>query len=225
MQVYWEAFWQQGVITHKAAAAGASSYSTRVDGLSLSAGDDGSGADVCPATDANEYNALLVQSRGGGSVIGEPMCWNCLGFGHVKNKEGKFVCPSPRRFRSMTSAVSVLQDKQAQLGQRGGRSSSGRGGGRGGRSGRGSQRPPPTAYSSSVEQDEDASDETPSDDKGDSATTEDCAETHFVGSLTHDAGERSSERGRAGGVATQTRSRPSPRAAARRQLRSSSASV
>ena len=136
MQVYWEAFWQQGVITPKAAAAGASSYSTRVDGLSLSAGDDGSGADVCPTTDANEYNALLVQSRGGGSVIGEAMCWNCLGFGHVKNKEGKFVCPSPRRFRSLTSAVSVLQDKQVQLGQRGGRSSFGRGGGRGGRSGK-----------------------------------------------------------------------------------------
>ena len=193
MQVYWEAFWQQGVITPKAAAAGASSYSTRVDGLSLSAGDDGSGADVCPTTDANEYNALLVQSRGGGSVIGEAMCWNCLGFGHVKNKEGKFVCPSPRRFRSLTSAVSVLQDKQVQLGQRGGRSSFGRGGGRGGRSGRGSQRPPPTAYSSSVEQDEGESDETPSDDKGDPAATEDCAETDFVGSLTQDAAEGEKE--------------------------------
>ena len=40
-------------------------------------------------------------------------------------------------------------------------------------------------YSSSVEQDEGESDETPPDDKGDSATTEDCAETDFrVGSLT-----------------------------------------
>ena len=74
MQVYWEAFWQQGVITPKAAAAGASSYSTRVDGLSLSAGDDGSGADVCPTTDANEYNALLVQSLG--SVIRLLATWS-----------------------------------------------------------------------------------------------------------------------------------------------------
>jgi len=93
----------------------------------------------------------------------------------------------------MTSAVSVLQDKQAQLGQRGGRSSSGRGGGRGGRSGRGSQRPPPTAYSSSVEQDEGESDETLSDDKGEPAATEDCAETDFVGSLTQDATEGEKE--------------------------------
>ena len=65
--------------------------------------------------------------------------------------------------------------------------------GRGGRSGRGSQRPPPTAYSSSVEQDEGEPDETPSDDKGDPAATEDCAETDFVGSLTQDAAEGEKE--------------------------------
>ena len=98
------------------------------------------------------YQAAVL-GGGGSSVAGEPMCWNCLGFGHRKNEDGVLVCPSPRRARNIADAVAVLNSKATQQ-NRGRPLSRGRGGeaaGRGGRGGagrgrgRGTQRQPPQA--------------------------------------------------------------------------------
>lgn len=52
----------------------------------------------------------------------ERMCWNCRGFGHVKvDANGKVVCPSPVKARSITSAIAMLEMYRRKEAGRGGK--------------------------------------------------------------------------------------------------------
>ena len=146
MQELWTVCCQRRQVAYKPKVA---SRPQTLDGMALSDAE----LTLCPLAledDEAVYQAAVL-GGGGSSVAGEPMCWNCLGFGHRKNENGVLVCPSPRRARSIPDAVAVLSSKATQQ-NRGRPMSRGRGGdagGRGGRGGagrgRGSQRQPPQA--------------------------------------------------------------------------------
>ena len=141
MQELWTVCCQRNQVSYKPKVA---SRPQTLDGMVLS--------DLGLEDDEAVYQAAVL-GGGGSSVAGEPMCWNCLGFGHRKNEDGVLVCPSPRRARNIADAVAVLNSKATQQ-NRGRPLSRGRGGeaaGRGGRGGagrgrgRGTQRQPPQA--------------------------------------------------------------------------------
>ena len=145
MQELWEVLVTRSKIQFKPIPTGTSNS---LNGFKLSLGDD----DDLETYVASGYSLSAAGSTGA-SVANEPLCWNCLGFGHTKNDAaGNNVCPSERKFRKITDAALVLSSKATALnrGQPRGRGGMGnfRGRGRGrGRGGPppGSHRPPPSA--------------------------------------------------------------------------------
>jgi len=140
MQELWEVLVTRSKIQFKPIASGTSNS---LNGFSV----------TLEESDVEAYKLSGYSQAGvsGAGVSNEPLCWNCLGFGHTKNDEaGNNQCPSSRRFRKISDAVDVLKSKATQLnrGQSRGRGGMGfrpgRGRGRGGLPA-GSHRPPPTA--------------------------------------------------------------------------------
>ena len=136
LQELWEAYYDKGLIVDKAATAHGS-RGLRADGMSLQAEQrldasnvmfslmsEAARCDDGYLSDAECIDIMLSQLRSGGgsSLHGEAFCWNCLGWGHTKNREGQPYCVSPRKDRNMTEAAEALLDKDRQANKAGGRS-------------------------------------------------------------------------------------------------------
>ena len=150
MQEFWEVLVTRSKIQFKPAASSSTNSLNGLNGFKLSLDGD----DDLESYVASGYSLSSEAGSAGANVANEPLCWNCLGFGHTKNDSaGNNLCPSDRKFRKITDAVAVLSSKATALNRgqprgRGGGMSNFRGRGRGrGRGGppAGSHRPPPSA--------------------------------------------------------------------------------
>lgn len=66
-------------------------------------------------------HAMAAQA-GQGENQHEKMCWNCRGIGHVKvDANGKVICPSPVKPRSISSAIALLEMYRRREAGRGGK--------------------------------------------------------------------------------------------------------
>ena len=130
LQALWESYVELGDIKPRSATSLSTARSVRVDGLSLRPGgnlggndDDHVEPEWCNETESQDADAFFAaHGQPQTNAMGEPWCWNCLGWGHTKNVNGKpypeaGACPSPRKSRDVALAATALADRQRQNNQ------------------------------------------------------------------------------------------------------------
>ena len=111
----WVNHYEQGDMKYTAPRVTGQPRSNRVDGLSLSC--NPCSRPVEADCDSDDGEAIYIaQAAASNPLVKEPWCWNCLGWGHTKNENGVFVCPSPRRFRSLADARALIDARIARQG-------------------------------------------------------------------------------------------------------------
>ena len=112
MQEFWEVLVTRSKIQFKPAASSSTNSLNGLNGFKLSLDGD----DDLESYVASGYSLSSEAGSAGANVANEPLCWNCLGFGHTKNDSaGNNLCPSDRKFRKITDAVAVLSSKATAL--------------------------------------------------------------------------------------------------------------
>ena len=113
----WVNHYDQGDMKYIAPRVVGQPRSNRVDGLALA-------CQPCDDPDDDDDEAMYIAqsfrhnaAAASNPLSKEPWCWNCLGWGHTKNENGVWVCPSPRQFRSLTDAKELIEARIARQGR------------------------------------------------------------------------------------------------------------
>ena len=89
MQEFWEVLVTRSKIQFKPAASSSTNSLNGLNGFKLSLDGD----DDLESYVASGYSLSSEAGSAGANVANEPLCWNCLGFGHTKNDSaGNNLC-------------------------------------------------------------------------------------------------------------------------------------
>ena len=131
----WMHYYDKGDIKYIPPQVKGQPRSNRVDGLSLTEPEEEEDAYATRDFHAGQNNTARVPTMNFNKLNNEVLCWNCLGWGHTKQR-----CPSSKIPRSMADAHHIFEQRLARDAQQHPEQAARRR-----PLGRGSQRRPPTA--------------------------------------------------------------------------------